>query len=228
LILNGRNEASLSSALKELRLIHPEVYGLAGDTSQEITHKALLKLAYDHFGKVDIYINNAGIPQDHKAFIDLDSKLINKLISINVSGLLIGTKTAANSMLKQGFGLILNMEGFGSDGRTLDKLTLYGTSKRAVNYFNSSMIKELKGSCVRLGSINPGMVRTDFLNISMENTSEKEKKQFEKVKRIMAEDPETVVPVLVRRILQNKKAFARISYLSPCKLFIKIIKIIFS
>jgi short-subunit dehydrogenase len=228
IIINGRSENHVKKALQELKKISSSVQGIAGDVTKEITHKALISLCVDHFGSVDIYINNAGIPQDNKSFIKLKNTSIEDLIYTNIFGLMIGTKTAVNFMTTQGFGKIFNMEGFGSDGRILNKLTLYGTSKRAVNYFTKSISNELKSSSIQIGTLNPGMVKTDFLEISMSDSSEAEKKQFEKVKRIMAENVETVVPVLADKILKSTKNYDRIKFLGPGKLFIKILKLILS
>lgn len=228
IVVNGRDEDKLNQAIDKLNKQYQNVVGLPGDISHENTHIALLKLAKSEFGKVDIYINNAGIPQGHKLFSELDIQKIKDLIDINLKGLMIGSHVAINFMKEQGFGKIFNLEGFGSDGRTLKKLTLYGTSKRAIQYFNTSLAKELEGENIQIGSINPGMVRTDFIKVSMEKGDEKEQKQFEKVKRIMAEDLETVIPVIAPKILNSRKNNDRIKFLSSSKLFIKILKMIFS
>ena len=62
----------------------------------------------------------------------------------------------------------------------------------------------------------------------MEEGDEKQQKQFEKVKRILAEDLDTVIPYIAPRILNSKKNNDRIKFLSGGKLFIKILKMIFS
>lgn len=86
----------------------------------------------------------------------------------------------------------------------------------------------MDGENIQIGSINPGMVRTDFIKVSMEKGDEKEQKQFEKVKRIMAEDLDTVIPVIAPKILQSKKNNDRIKFLTGPKLFFKILKMIIS
>jgi NAD(P)-dependent dehydrogenase (short-subunit alcohol dehydrogenase family) len=227
-VINGRNKEKVAEMVMVLGKNGGEVCGLAGSAAESETHQLLIDLAVKSYGKVDYYINNAGIPNPHKSFVDLDKEDVKSLINTNVYGLMIGTSIAANHMVKQGSGKIFNMEGFGSDGRMREKLTLYGTSKRAVNYFTKSISNEVKNSDIQIGVISPGMVRTDLINQSMEFGTEKEKKQFDKVYRILAEDVDVVTKFLVEGMLKSKKNYDRISFLSGTKLMFKIIRLMFS
>jgi short-subunit dehydrogenase len=185
----------------------------------------LIKKAETEFGKIDIWINNAGLGQTHKYFWEIDNEQIKQVIDVNVYGLMLGTKFAINLFKKQGHGIILNMQGFGSNGRIMEKLTLYGTGKRAVNYFTKSVAKELKNSSIKIGTINPGMVRTDLLNKSMKEVTESERKRYEKVYRILAEDADVVAAFLSNEILKGK---TKIKFLSGFKLMTKILRLVFS
>ena len=227
-IINGRSDEKVAKILNELKKINPEVTGVAGDVSNEGTHLNLAAKSVSEFGKIDIWINNAGIPQPYKLFSEIENKEMCDLIDTNISGLIMGTRTAANQMLKQGFGKIFNMEGFGSNGRTMNKLTLYGTSKRAVNYFTRSAAKELKNSPVQIGYIRPGMVRTDFIDSSMTYGTAEEKRRFNKVYYILAEDVDVVSPFLVKKILRSYRDYDSIKFLSGAKMFVKMFKLVFS
>ncbi len=167
LVINGTNEASVGKRVEEFKNQGYEVLGIAGDVSQENCFQAIINSAVELYGKIDIWINNAGIPQSRKYFHELDTKEIEDLISVNIVGSMIGTKAAILYFRKQGYGKVFNMEGFGSDGRIMEKLTLYGTSKRAVNYFTKSISLEVKGEGIQIGILSPGMVRTDFLTGAM-------------------------------------------------------------
>ena len=69
------------------------------------------------------------------------------------------------------------------------------------------------------------MVKTDFLHVNRTFYNERDKKQYEKVLRILAEDPEKVCTYIVRKILENKKPWHEIKYLSGWKLTNKIIRL---
>ena len=143
-------------------------------------------------------------------------------------GVLLGVKAAVNFFDQQGYGSIFNMEGFGSNGRIMNKLALYGTSKRAVNYLTKALAKELTNSEIKIGSLRPGMVRTDFLNVSMQNATEDEKVRYQRVYRYFAEDAGTVAKFLCPRILNSTKNYDRIKYLSGFRLVSKILKLMFA
>ena len=224
LVINGRDNLKMSRVVEELQKISPDVCGVAGSVTKEHTHKALVEKAGSEYGRIDIWINNAGVPQPHLKFLDLDLCHLHQLPEVNITGLMLGSHIAGNYMLKQGFGMIFNMEGFGSDGRMMNKLTLYGTSKRAVNYFTKSLAKEMQGTQVQVGVLSPGMVRTDFITRSMESGSEEDAKSFNKVYNILSEDVETVTGYLVPRILSSNKNYDRIEFLKGFRLAGKIVR----
>lgn len=226
-IINGRKRKVVDGIVKKLESQGYDVLGVAGDVSEEITFQSIVEEALNKFGKIDIWINNAGIPQAHNYFHELDSSEIKNLVEINVTGLMLGTKTAIQLFKEQGHGLVLNMEGFGSDGRMLNKLSLYGTSKRAVQYFSKSVSKELKGSGIRIGILSPGMVRTDFLTDSATRGDTSEQRRTQKIFDILAEDLDLVTGFLVKKILKSSKHYDRIVFLTPRRMIPKIVRLMF-
>ena len=225
-VINGRDPEMVARAVAKLKDVYGEqVAGATGSVNEPETHEKLISKAVNTFGKIDIWINNAGIPQPHRKFMDIEVEDIKAITEINIYGLMLGTKAAAQFMTKQGRGKIFNMEGFGSDGRMMDKLSLYGTTKRAVNYFTKTVSKEMEGGLVQLGILSPGMVRTEFLTQAKEARSPEEAKQFKKVYDILAENPDVVAKFLVAGILKSTKHYDRIEFLKAGKLFVKIVKL---
>ena len=225
IIINGRSETTVDKAVENLRKLNPNVVGVIGDVNDIKTHQKIIDVAVEKFSKIDIWINNAGIPQANELFVNLSPTSIKNIIDVNIYGLIIGSQIAAQHMIKQGFGKIFNMEGFGSDGRTMKKLSLYGTTKRAVNYFTKSLAKEFKNEQVQIGILSPGMVRTDFLDSAMKNQSEEEIKKFKKVSDVLAEDVDKVSLFLSERVLSSTKNYDRIEFLTKSKLMVKIFKL---
>ena len=226
-LINGRSAEKVQQAVGELQLISRDVIGVCGSVDEVATHKALIQETVRQFGKIDIWINNAGIPQSHLWFKDIDEQEISDITQVNIAGLLLGSKLAADFMLTQGFGKIINMEGFGSDGRMMDKLTLYGTTKRAVGYFTKAFAQEMAQTPVQVGVLSPGMVRTDFLENPLDNRTPDEVKQFKKVYDVLAEDPEVVTHFLVDGILKSTKNYDRIEFLAGSRLFARLLKMMF-
>lgn len=225
LILNGRDEVAVSKTVEELKRLGPQIAGVAGDIQDENTFQELIDQAVSHFGKIDIWINNAGIPQDQKYFSDLSREDIKRLVSVNITALMLGTWSAIRFFKSQGFGKVFNMEGFGSDGRMMDKLSLYGTSKRAMQYFTKSVSKELKDERIQVGVMSPGMVRTDFLKQDLATINAAEKERNKKVFDILAEDVDVVAEFLVSRLLVSTKQYDRIEFLSKRRMIPKVLKL---
>lgn len=227
LVINGRSTEKVEKVVEELRQIGSDVIGVGGSVDELKTHENLFSDAVAKFGKVDFWINNAGIPQENKSFIDLKNEKIKSLCDVNIYSLMLGSKIAANKMIEQGFGKIFNMEGFGSKGRIMDKITLYGTSKRAVNYFTKSLANELKTTNVQVCVLSPGMVRTEFLDGALDNQSPEEAKKFKKVYDVIAEDVDVVTEFLVAKMLKSTKNYDRIEFLSGAKMMIIGFKMMF-
>ena len=224
-VLNGRKAEDLAGVLKEFRELGYTAEAVAGDVCEEGTFAGLLRKAREVYGGIDIWINNAGIPQSHLLFEELDPAEIRRLVEVNVTSTMQGTREAIRCFREQGHGLVLNMEGFGSDGRMMDKLSLYGTTKRAVNYFSRAAAREVKEPSIRVGVISPGMVRTDFLEQSSSAADPREQERNRRVFAILGEDVEVVTPILVEKILHNRKHYPRIKFLTFRRLFPRILKL---
>lgn len=109
------------------------------------------------------------------------------------------------------------MEGLGSDGRRVDGLALYGSTKAALGYLTDSLVQETKVTPVLVGAIRPGMVTTEFLTERYEGRPE-EWKRAKRIFNILADRVETVAPWFARKILENTRHGARFSWLSRDKL----------
>ena len=116
------------------------------------------------------------------------------------------------------------MEGFGSDGRMMPKMTIYGTSKAALRYFTRSMAKEAEGTPVQIGALSPGMVVTDFILNSMEKGDPEEIERTKNIFNILGEKVETVAPFLVKGILRSTRNNDKIFYLNGRKVMWKFLK----
>lgn len=176
--------------------------------------------AFRTYGSINIWVNNAGRGNEQELFHRIPSELINCIIDTNIKGLMLATNIAYNNMLRQGFGAIYNMAGLGSDGRMIPGLTSYGTSKRAVQYFTDAFSMEVKNSPVIIGTIHPGMVLTD-LTLSQVRKDPAGSRQLIKIYNILANEPETVTPYLVKEMISNTRNGRKISYFKKRTVFLK-------
>ncbi|MBP6015230.1 MAG: SDR family oxidoreductase [Candidatus Promineofilum sp.] len=217
--LNGRSPGSMAEAQRALENAHGagRVAGQHGDISQPDTHQALWDATVAAFGRVDIWINNAGIGHPMLMIWELPVETVHQVVDINLKGMTFGAQTAIRGMLKQGDGHLYNMEGFGSNGRMRPGLSLYGSTKAAVRFLSRSLTQETKGTPVKVSTLSPGLVITDLLTDQFEDDVE-ELERAKKVFNIIGDKVETVTPWLVDQVLSNDKSGAVIDWLTTTKL----------
>ncbi len=218
--VSGRSQQAVDSALSELSATAAtggRAVGSACDVTQVADLQKLWDTAQAAFGKVDIWVNNAGISHDRQYGGQLREADIRSVESTNLLGMMLATQLAMKGMLKQGGGIIYNMEGFGSNGMMTPGMGLYGASKFALTYFNKCLLAETVGSPVKICYLSPGIVVTDLLKRDMGSTSEKEWERTKRIYNILADRVETVTPYLADGILANNKAGARVAWLTSGK-----------
>lgn len=218
-IISGRSSKSVENAVSQLSQSHPaqQIFGIPCDTTNFNQVQSLWDEALAHFGKIDIWINNAGITQPQMNLWELSPEILQSVIQTNLLGAMYGSKTAIQGMLKQGFGAVYNMEGLGSDGRLVKGLSTYGASKYAIRYLSRSLIEETKETPVIVGVMSPGMVLTDLL-LNREGRSSEEMDKSKRFFNILADRVETVTPWLAKNVLENTRHGARIEWLTTPKI----------
>jgi NAD(P)-dependent dehydrogenase (short-subunit alcohol dehydrogenase family) len=169
------------------------------------------------FGRVDIWINNAGITHTTQLLQDLPSEEISSVIATNITGLIYGCQVALRGMLKQGCGQIYNLEGHGSDGRKRKGLSIYGATKRAVRHFTEALILETEDTPVRVGMLSPGIVLTDFILDDLRKMPQEQRETIQAIYNCLADTVETVTPFLAEQILANQGHGAEIAWLTDEK-----------
>jgi short-subunit dehydrogenase len=133
-----------------------------------------------------------------------------------------GCRVALNGMLAQGHGFVYNMYGFGSTGMMRHGMSIYGSTKRAINYFTEALAKELDGQPVKIGALSPGMVITDLVSEQYKDRPE----EFEKAKNIfnlLGDRVENVTPHLVDQILTNDKNGAALKHMTTPRMMSRMI-----
>jgi len=217
--LNGRNRKKLEQEVKNLgdEFGEDRILGQPCDVTDLNQVRGLWNAAKEKCGKVDIWINNAGMDTTMKMLWELDPNEIAPTVTTNITGLIYGTQVALQGMLEQGFGQIYNMEGFGSGDMMRPGMTVYGTTKRAVRYFTESMLEETKDTPVQIGTLGPGMVVTDFMIDGLKKMPQAQREEVKVIYNILADKVDTVVPFFVENILKNDKPGTKIDWLTPEK-----------
>jgi NAD(P)-dependent dehydrogenase (short-subunit alcohol dehydrogenase family) len=191
------------------------MHGHPCDVSDAQQVQALWDDAVELWGRVDIWINNAGIPQAYLPAWELPEEEVRQLVETNLLGVIQSSRTAMRGMQAQGGGGIYSVEGWGSDGKRRNGLTLYGTTKRAIRYFTRGLADEAEGGPVLVGTLSPGMMVTDFLTDPMKEMKDAER--MRRVVNIIGDRPETVARFLTGKILGNRQNHAHFVWLTGAK-----------
>ena len=119
---------------------------------------AMTKQTLDNFQKIDVLVNNAGMPQRNGSMFDVDEGTFDKIFEVNVKSLFLTTKAIAPHMLEKG-GNIVNI----SSTAALSPrpgLTWYNASKGGVLTMSKSMAVELAPKQVRVNALCPVFAHT--------------------------------------------------------------------
>jgi len=129
------------------------------DVSREGDVKAMVGHALASFGRVDCLVNNAALPAPMVSIGEIDVETIDRLLVVNVRGVLLGIKHVAPVMLLQKAGSIVNISSIaGLRGGVSGHV--YSATKGAVHALTRSAAAELGEKGVRVNSISPGAIVT--------------------------------------------------------------------
>lgn len=133
--------------------------------------KSAVRAVQEHFGRIDALVNNAGYAAVGP-FEASTAEQILRQFDTNVFGLMAVTREVLPIMRAQGGGVVINVASIG--GRLVFPLySLYHGAKWAVEGFTESLQHELRPFNIRVRLIEPGPVKTDFYDRSMEVMTEK-------------------------------------------------------
>lgn len=189
-VIAGRSQSTLDTALKSLRDQGAEAAGISCDVSDLEQVEALGRYAVETYGKIDIWVNNAGLSAPYGPTVSTPIPTFMRVINTNIIGVYYGSMVALRHMLPQGSGKLINLLGRG-DKKGVPFQNAYSASKVWVRNFTTSLAEENKDSGVDIFSFNPGLVDTDMIRqVEAINGYEKRLKPLETVIRLWANPPE--------------------------------------
>lgn len=132
------------------------------DVSQAADVAAYVAATLAAWGRIDVFMNNAGWQGPIAALVDYDDELFDRVMAINVRGAYLGLKHVLPVMTAQGAGAVVNVGSLGSYVGTRN-LTPYTASKHAVLGLTRSVALEVARKGVRVNAVCPGPVDTPMI-----------------------------------------------------------------
>lgn len=155
------NEAALAKA-KESLGNGDDIITVAADVSDEAQSENYVKETMAAFGRIDVFVNNAGINGAVESVTEMTAKNIDSVLDINVKGVIWGLKYVLRVMKEQKSGSVINVASIGgwvgSPG-----MSAYVASKHAVVGITKSVALEVVGDGIRVNAVNPTAVETEMM-----------------------------------------------------------------
>lgn len=153
------DEAGAADAIKQIEGLGRRAIAIKGDVAEPETATAFVSAAVEAFGKVDVFVNNAGICPFH-AFLDMPPEVMERTMRVNLHGAYYMVQAAANQMVRQGQGgaiiAVSSISALVGGGMQ----THYTPTKAGVHSLMQSTAIALGKHGIRCNSVLPGTIET--------------------------------------------------------------------
>ena len=130
------------------------------EVTEEASVQAMVATAHQHFGRIDVFINNAGI-QKPQAIADMSVADWDRMMHVHLRGAFLGCRAVAAVMSAQGGGrIILTTSQLGYVGRP--RYVAYSTAKGGLLAFTRALARELAPQGILVNSVAPGLIDNGF------------------------------------------------------------------
>ncbi|MDH3599195.1 MAG: glucose 1-dehydrogenase [Candidatus Tectomicrobia bacterium] len=130
------------------------------DVTQEEQWRQAVEMCVSTYGKLDILVNNAGIVR-RETIEETSKELWDQVLSVNATGVFLGTKTAIPAMRQAGGGSIINISSI--SGMLAVGAPAYGASKGAVRVLTKVTAIQHAKDNIRCNSVHPGPIDTPMI-----------------------------------------------------------------
>ena len=162
LVLAARREDRLQALAESLEQEGAQVLALRTDVARREDMQALADAALTRFGRIDVLINNAGVmPLSRIDALRVDEW--DRMIDINLKGVLYGMAAVLPAMKAQGEGHVINVASTAGH-RTGPTSAVYSATKHAVRALSEGFRQEMAAFNVRSTIISPGAIATELLD----------------------------------------------------------------
>ncbi len=163
------------------------VHAFALDVQLRPSVETTLQSLPDPWQGIDILVNNAGLSRGLAKLYEDDPQNWEEMIDTNVKGLLYVTRAVVPGMVARGRGHIINL-GSTAGHQTYANGAVYCASKAAERVISEGLKLDLMGTPVRVTSIDPGMVETEFSEVRFRGDRERAAKVYQDITPLRPED----------------------------------------
>jgi 3-oxoacyl-[acyl-carrier protein] reductase len=170
------NEAGVKETAGLVNATGSQAVAVKVDVTSRKQVEDMAKRAVDAFGTVHFLFNSAGAAIRRAKFLEIDDDLIDKTFNLNVKGTLYGMQAVLPHMLKNKFGVIVNVGSMAHRRGGPGSSVHYAAAKGAVVSMTMGVAREYVTQGIRALSISPGPIKTPFQDAAA--TSPEQYKKF--------------------------------------------------
>jgi NAD(P)-dependent dehydrogenase (short-subunit alcohol dehydrogenase family) len=160
LVISSRDAGSLDPVAEEVEDVEGiEVLAIPADISRSTHVETLVSAAVEHFGRIDVLINNAGLLGPRVSIEEYPEDEWRKVLEANLTGPFLLTKATIPHM-PEGGSIINVTSGVSIEGRA--RWGAYSASKFAIESLTQILAAELEERGIRVNSVDPGSMRTEM------------------------------------------------------------------
>lgn len=163
-VIGGRDESTGARGLDAVRAVGGEAFFVPCDVSRMSDLEHIVDAAVERYGRLDIYVANAGINDPDKThFLDITPEQYDRIMNVNLKGMFFGGQLAAKQMVAQGEGgVIINMSSVNA-WLGLDAQVVYTTSKGGIQQLTKVQAIALAPHGIKVNAMAPGPIETDLM-----------------------------------------------------------------
>ena len=161
-VVSSRNEQAVRETVDALKQRGFSVSGIRADVTLHADLERLLQHAIQTWGRVDVWVNNAGVSSGLRPLEEISEEEITEVVSINLVGTLKACRLVIPYFQQAGGGIIINLTGKGGRGEASGFTAVYACTKAAITSLTKSLAEENKTHRISIHAALPGMVATDF------------------------------------------------------------------
>jgi NADP-dependent 3-hydroxy acid dehydrogenase YdfG len=179
-VLGARRKERIDAIVKDITTKGGSALGFKTDVTRRGDVEALVRGAMDKHGRIDVIVNNSGImPIAPMAALKVEEW--DRMIDVNIKGLLYGVAAVLPIMQKQEQGHIINMASVFGIKVFAPGATVYCATKSAVRALTEGLRMELHSQNIRCTMVSPGAVATELPESSSEEATRENLREFYKM-----------------------------------------------
>jgi len=159
-VLSARSKKELEEVALQIKKAGGDAFVVAADMSQEAQVKNLVAETVEHFGAIDIVVNNAGLGT-WSPVAEMKTEDFDATFDVNLRGVFLLCREVIPHFIKKGGGRIINIASVASKSANAN-LAAYCASKAALVMFSESLALEVRNQNIKVTCVSPGSVASDF------------------------------------------------------------------